>query len=348
MRAATRSRRAPRPQIWKDADRKARLAAGARRRSRPRPVRRLPRRPAAQLRLDRGAARDRRPDRPRRSRPTDLAHADVVPEAACAAATPCSAPGRPLEPGRRRWRRSRPRSAASASSAAASPLGLALREADRLAALRALAPPGQQPGGRVPGWDDAGPASARLLRRICRAERARTTYDRARSAGRPHPIALPAFDRHAMTIAPSGASPRSPRSPPLASRARGPPSPPRRSSTAPKAAPRASSRSSSRPARPFDAVVGADLQPAGRVRDRHDQHRARRWPKAGRVAPDGMSYTFKLRKGVKFHSNAQLQADARLQRRRRAVLVQPHGRPEPSVRQGDAGPDASRTSRTWA
>ncbi len=46
------------------------------------------------------------------------------------------------------------------------------------------------------------------------------------------------------------------------------------------------------------------------------------------AAADGMSYTFKLRRGVKFHSNSKFTPDARFQCRRRAVLVQPHGRSE--------------------
>ena len=39
------------------------------------------------------------------------------------------------------------------------------------------------------------------------------------------------------------------------------------------------------------------------------------------VSPDGKSFTFHLRHGVKWQSNKTLQADPRLQRRRRAVLV---------------------------
>ena len=49
-----------------------------------------------------------------------------------------------LERGDRRPRRTR--SASSASTRVRSPLGVALREADRLAALYALAPPGQPAG----------------------------------------------------------------------------------------------------------------------------------------------------------------------------------------------------------
>ncbi len=85
-------------------------------------------------------------------------------------------------------------------------------------------------------------------------------------------------------------------------------------------------------------VVGADLQPPGRVRDRHDQHRAR----AGReLDRRGRRPELHLppEEGREVPQQRQVHADPRLQRRRRAVLVQPPGRPEPSLRQGDAGPD---------
>jgi dipeptide transport system substrate-binding protein len=43
------------------------------------------------------------------------------------------------------------------------------------------------------------------------------------------------------------------------------------------------------------------------------------------ATPDGLSYTFKLRHGVKFHSNAKFRRRA-TSRRRRALFVQPDGR----------------------
>ena len=65
------------------------------------------------------------------------------------------------------------------------------------------------------------------------------------------------------------------------------------------------------------------------------------------VSDDGLSYTFHLRKGVKFHPGRQLYADPRLQRRRRDRHLQPHveGRPSPTPR----FPAAPMTiSTTWA
>ena len=85
-------------------------------------------------------------------------------------------------------------------------------------------------------------------------------------------------------------------------------------------------------------VVGADLQPPGRVRDRHDQHR----PGPGReLDGDARRPELHLQAAPRRQVPQQLEvhADARLQRRRRAVLVQPDGRSGPSVREGDAGPD---------
>ena len=52
------------------------------------------------------------------------------------------------------------------------------------------------------------------------------------------------------------------------------------------------------------------------------------------VADGGKTITFHLRKGVKFHSVQGLQADARLQRRRRAVLVRPPVEARSPLRQG--------------
>ena len=65
------------------------------------------------------------------------------------------------------------------------------------------------------------------------------------------------------------------------------------------------------------------------------------------ISPDGTDYTFHLRKGVKWHSHRRLQADARLQRRRRDLHVRAPvegGRP---LLQGHQ-PATTPTSTTWA
>ena len=58
-----------------------------------------------------------------------------------------------------------------------------------------------------------------------------------------------------------------------------------------------------------------------RVPDRAPPRSRRRSPNAGTIAEDGKSFTFHLRHGVKWQSQQDLQADPRLQRRRRDVLV---------------------------
>ena len=52
------------------------------------------------------------------------------------------------------------------------------------------------------------------------------------------------------------------------------------------------------------------------------------------VTDGGKTITFHLRKGVKFHSHQGLQADPRLQRRRRDVLVRPAVEGRQPLRQG--------------
>ena len=71
----------------------------------------------------------------------------------------------------------------------------------------------------------------------------------------------------------------------------------------------------------FDANE-PDLQPARRVRARRHQGRARASPRSGTSRADGTVYTFHLRKGVKWHSQQELQADPRLQRRRRVFTFE--------------------------
>ena len=84
--------------------------------------------------------------------------------------------------------------------------------------------------------------------------------------------------------------------------------------------------------------VGADVQPAGRIRDRHDEHRA-----GARRVVDGLAgrqdVHVQAAQGRQVPQQRELQADARLQRRRRAVLVVPDGRRQPSVPQIHRRPD---------
>ena len=198
---------------------------------------------------------------------------------------------------------------------------------------------GPGPGGDRADLGDAAEGGAGLLRR----PRGALSPSRARRPGARRCPAAAAYDSGSLRRSPTPPpdarttmniqSPcrRRPRRHRAARRPAAPPSPPRPSSTAPKAAPRASTRSSSRPARRFDAVVGADLQPAGRVRDRHDQHRPRPGRELDRRARRPQLHV-QAAQGRQVPQQREVHADARLQRRRRAVLVQPHGRPEPSVR----------------
>jgi hypothetical protein len=137
-------------QIWKDADRKARLCAAL----------------AAQAALDpfdgylagllhnsgwTAALRaiDSLPDISVSA--ADLAHGDVVPQLLARRDALFGAIVGP-------WNLSPAIDGLAAEiggaglDAAESPLGIALRDADRLAALRALAPPGQRPAAGVPAW----------------------------------------------------------------------------------------------------------------------------------------------------------------------------------------------------
>ena len=66
------------------------------------------------------------------------------------------------------------------------------------------------------------------------------------------------------------------------------------------------------------------------------------------VSPDGKVVHVQAAQGRQVPQQRQLQADARLQRRRRDVLVEPHGRRQPSVPQDAPPARRSRTSTTWA
>ncbi|WP_282877046.1 hypothetical protein [Pseudomonas peli] len=61
--------------------------------------------------------------------------------------------------------------------------------------------------------------------------------------------------------------------------------------------------------------------------ERRDQRAYRAWPLAGIYSEDGLTYTFHLREGGEVPHHALLQAEPRLQRRRRAVHLQSHARP---------------------
>ncbi len=209
--------------------------------------------------------------------------------------------------------------------AAESPLAIALRDADRLAALRALAPPGQRPAASVPGVVAAGQAGARLLRRSRRlSRRAQRGASRNPCRGVGAPIIPP---------------PRASRNTPQHTHELEPPRhrclrrrrPARRRR-------RGQCRQDARlllrrqPRRLQSAVlhhrhdrrrgVGADLQPIGRVRDRNDDDH----PGAGRELDRRArrpQLHLQAAQGRQVPQQRQVHADARLQRRRRAVLVQP-------------------------
>ena len=98
-----------------------------------------------------------------------------------------------------------------------------------------------------------------------------------------------------------------------------------------------------------------DLQPHRRLRARRHQGRAGPGREAGTSRPTAPIYTFNLRKGVKWHNHRALQADARLQRRRRHLhdraavegerpLLQGH-EPEPLVLQRHGHAQAAEVGR---
>ena len=190
----------------RDPDLEGRRPQGApvRRARRPavaRPVRRLPRRPAAQLGLDRAAARDRRLRGPRSIGSADLAHPDGRAAAAAPARRAVRRARRPVEPepgDRRPRRRGRPRRPRRASQLAARPRPARGRPARRPARAGAR---GQRPaGGRARLGDarrsrcrTATPASAPESRPDRRHGR---TYHRGSPRERrPHRAGTPE-DRH--------------------------------------------------------------------------------------------------------------------------------------------------------
>ena len=111
---------------------------------------------------------------------------------------------------------------------------------------------------------------------------------------------------------------------------------PRRSFIAPKAAPRASSLSSSRPGRRSTRCrcrCSTAWSSSRSARPTSCPALAESWT----VSPDGKVYTFKLRKGVKFHSNANFKPTRDFNADDVLFSLEPDGRRQQSVPQ-DAPP----------
>ena len=157
-----------------------------------------------------------------------------------------------------------------------SPLGVALREANRLAALHALAPAGQRPGDRRARLGDARQAGPGLLPRARprRPEAARTADLSSRLAAerrplpRAHPRGSPPMTHRIIRrlaalafVAAAGC-----RSPAFAAKTL---------VYCSEGSPEGFNPQFFTTGTTARRLVGADLQPPGRVRARHDQHRAR-------------------------------------------------------------------------